>query len=242
MIVQDFRLDNWKDKDYERLVKYLKQLAEEEYRQFSSKLIPGCDNIMGVRIPKIRALAKMISQGDWREYLSVSTADSFEEIALKGAVIGNISVNFDELLALVDAYVNLVDNWAICDYFCAGLKRVKNFENEFLPVIERYIKSENPWICRVGIVLLKTYFVKEEYILHILKIAESAKHEHYYVHMAQAWLITECYTQFPEQTFSYLEKSYFCEEVLNKAVQKIKDSYRISETWKEKSLAFCRKN
>ena len=241
MIVQDFRLDNWKDKDYDRLVKYLKQLAEEEYRQFSSKLIPGCDNIMGVRIPKIRVLAKVISQGNWREYLSVSTSDSFEEIALKGAVIGYATVNFDELLALVDSYVKLIDNWAICDYFCVGLKRVKKFENEFLPVIEGYLKSENPWICRVGIVLLKTYYVKEECVFNVLKLAEAAKHQHYYVHMAQAWLIAECYTKFPELTYSYLEKSSFCAEVLSKATQKIKDSYRISKTWKEKALIFCRK-
>ena len=242
MIAQDFRLDNWRDKDYDRLVKYLKELSEEEYRQFSSKLIPGCDNIMGVRIPKIRALAKMISQGNWREYLSVASSGSFEEIALKGAVIGYIAVNFDELLALVDAYVKLIDNWAICDYFCGGLKRIKKFEKEFLPYIEKYLTSENPWICRVGIVLLKTYYVKEENVFNVLKLAETTEHEHYYVHMAQAWLIAECYTKFPELTYSYLEKSSFCEVVLNKAVQKIKDSYRISEIWKEKALVFCRKN
>ena len=111
-----------------------------------------------------------------------------------------------------------------------------------MPVIEGYLKSENPWICRVGIVLLKTYYVKEENVLQILKLAETYKHEHYYVHMAQAWLIAECYTKFPELTYSYLEKSSFCAEVLNKAVQKIKDSYRVSETWKEKALIFCRKN
>ena len=242
MVVQDFRRDNWTKKDYERLVKYLNQLSEEEYRQFSSKLIPGCDKILGVRMPKIRTLAKMIAQGNWREYLSLTQTDTFEEIALKGAVIGLVAVNFDEMTELVDAYVKLVSNWAICDYFCGGLKRIKKFEKEFLPYIEKYLTSENPWICRVGIVLLKTYYVKEENVFNVLKLAETAEHEHYYVHMAQAWLVAECYTKFPELTYSYLEKSSFSADVLNKAVQKIKDSYRVDKKWKEKALVFCRKN
>lgn len=35
----------------------LEQLAEEEYRAFTAKLLPGVTDILGVRVPKLRAIA-----------------------------------------------------------------------------------------------------------------------------------------------------------------------------------------
>lgn len=40
----------------------LEQLAEEEYRAFTAKLLPGVTDILGVRVPKLRALAKDIAK------------------------------------------------------------------------------------------------------------------------------------------------------------------------------------
>ena len=36
-------------------------LAEEDYKRFISSLVPGEENIIGVRTPKLRILAKEIS-------------------------------------------------------------------------------------------------------------------------------------------------------------------------------------
>ena len=33
-------------------------MSEEKYRDFSKALIPGCDNILGVRVPLIRKYAR----------------------------------------------------------------------------------------------------------------------------------------------------------------------------------------
>lgn len=242
MNAESFILDNWSEKEYSRLVKYLRKEAEDEYRQFSEKLIPDCKNILGVRIPKLRALAKYISKGNWREYIKICKNNTFEEIVLKGAVISLVQVNFEEFLKLVKEYVPLVDNWAICDYFCSGLKQIKKYKKEFLPEIIGFLESENPWIKRVGLVLLKVGYVDEEYVSEVLTLAEKTICEHYYVQMAHAWLVAECYTKFPQITHSYLEKCKLNGEILNKAVQKIRDSYRVNNEWKEKVVTFRRKN
>ncbi len=242
MKAESFILDNWSEKEYSRLVKYLNKEAEDEYRQFSQGLIPDCKNILGVRMPKLRELAKYISKGNWREYITFCKSGTFEEIVLKGAVIGLAEVNFEEFLQLVKDYISLVDNWAICDYFCAGLKLVKKYKKELLPEIIGFLESENPWIKRVGLVLLKVAYVDEEYVSKILSLAEKTICEHYYVQMAHAWLVAECYTKFPQITHSYLEKCSLSSEILNKAVQKIRDSYRVNSEWKEKVVIFRRKN
>lgn len=241
MKAEDFTLDQWSKKEYGRLLKYLRAEAEDEYRQFHSRLIPDCGEMLGVRMPKLRALGKRIVQGNWREYLNVCQNGIFEERVLRGIVIGLAPVNFDELRALADGYIPLINNWALCDYFCSGLKRVKKFEKEFLPNVREYLASDSPWYRRAGLVFLRGYYVKKEYLDDIFSWAEQTVCEHYYVQMAHAWLIAECYTKFPEETYAYLTGCCLNQEILNKAVQKIRDSYRVDEIWKERALVFRRK-
>ena len=42
----------------ESVRKELKTLEDPTYREFHSSLIPGADNILGVRIPQLRIMAK----------------------------------------------------------------------------------------------------------------------------------------------------------------------------------------
>ena len=94
----------------------------------------------------------------------------------------------------------------------------------------------------MGIVLLKVAYVDEKYVSKVLKLAEKTIGKHYYVQMAHAWLIAECYTIFPQITHSYLKKCSLSSEILNKAIQKIRDSYRVNNEWKEKVTVFRIKN
>jgi len=49
---------------------YLKSIAEPDFRDFTSKLMPGTDGVLGIRLPKLRAIAKDILREDWREFLT----------------------------------------------------------------------------------------------------------------------------------------------------------------------------
>ena len=48
----------------ENIRKELKALADPKYRKFHSYLLPGTDNILGVRIPQLRTMAKDIIKKD----------------------------------------------------------------------------------------------------------------------------------------------------------------------------------
>ena len=43
----------------------LVRLAEPEYAVFSRRLLPGTENVLGVRLPLLRRLARRIAKGDW---------------------------------------------------------------------------------------------------------------------------------------------------------------------------------
>ena len=76
---------------------WLKAEAEPKFQKFTSGLIPGTDPIIGVRIPKLRTLAKKIAKEDWRGYLEHAACDTYEEIMLQGLVLGYAKGEIDEL-------------------------------------------------------------------------------------------------------------------------------------------------
>ena len=47
----------------------LEELAEPGYRDFNRKLLPGVEDMLGVRTPALRRLAREITKGDWRGYV-----------------------------------------------------------------------------------------------------------------------------------------------------------------------------
>ncbi|NLJ89879.1 MAG: hypothetical protein GX323_03180 [Clostridiales bacterium] len=52
----------------------------------------------------------------------------------------------------------------------------------------------------------------------------------YYVQMAQAWLICDLAVFNPKDTIEFIENSNLKYNILGKAIQKILDSYRISDS------------
>ena len=60
-----------------------------------------------------------------------------------------------------------------------------------------------------------------------------AARDEYYVKMALAWLVCECFIKFPEPTLGYLRASHLPKWTFNKAISKICDSYRVEPEMKD---------
>ena len=67
---------------YEEYRAKLIELSEPEYRDFNVSLMPGTDNVLGVRVPLVRKLAKELAKGNWREYFAQNEDIYFEETQL----------------------------------------------------------------------------------------------------------------------------------------------------------------
>ena len=73
-----------------------------------------------------------------------------------------------------------------------------------------------------------------DYFAVIFGVAERlAEREEYYVRMAIAWLVAECFIKFPDEALGYLRVSGLPSWTFNKAISKICDSYRVSDEMKE---------
>ena len=102
------------------------ELIDEDYKKFSSSLLPNINNILGVRLPELRKLAKKVAKDDWRKFIATANNQYFEEIMLEGMVLGYVKTNIEEILLYVAEFIPKIDNWSVCDSFCGGLKFTKD--------------------------------------------------------------------------------------------------------------------
>ncbi len=211
------------------VLRELKELADEPYRIFQSRLLPGTENILGVRIPKLWKLAGRLVKEEGSGYLERASDETYEEIMLQGMVIGLLKEDVRQMLKRLPSFLAKANNWAHCDIVCSGLKKVKDDRKSVLAFLEPYITSENEFEARFAVVLLLNYYIDEAYIDTTLNLLQQAVHPGYYVKMAVAWALSVCYVQFPEKTLRCMKEGNFEDFTYNKALRKITESYQVSK-------------
>lgn len=214
----------------------LANLADEKYKKFQSGLCPETENILGIRVPVLRNYAKELCKNfSTQDLLNNIEDDYYEEIMLQGMIIGlDKSIDWQEKRKYIEDFVPKIDNWAVCDVFCAGLKFTKKYKKEMWKLINEYTNSDEEFDLRFAIVMILDYYIEEEYIKEIFRIFNQIKSEKYYVKMAIAWAISICLIKYYEKTIEYLkENSEIDNWTYNKAIQKAIESYRITEEQKQ---------
>ena len=186
-----------------------------------------------VSIPKVRKLAKEIIKDNPAEYLKQPAEEYYEELLLQALVIANLKIELEKKKEYIINFVPKINCWAVCDSFCAGLKDADKNQQFFWKIISKYFKSNKEYEIRFAIVMLLDHYVKEEYIDKIFEVIDNIKSEEYYVEMGIAWLVAEMYIKFPKQTMKYLKNCNLNKFTYNKALQKARESYRVSKEEKE---------
>lgn len=224
-------------------------LAEEEYRLFQGKLLPEVRNYAGVRLPKLRRIARRIAEEDAKAYLDAALSrdpeeELFEEIMLQGMVIGYLREELPVILGCAERFVPKIDNWSVCDSFCSGLKCARDYPGEVWRWLLPYLHSKEEFGARFGVVMLLSYYVTDDYIGRIFEALGSVGHEGYYVKMAVAWALSVCYGRYPERTFSYLtdRDNGLDGFTFRKALQKITESKSVTAGEKDRVRRLLKEN
>ena len=197
-------------------------------------MLPGTPDILGVRLPILRKMAKQIAKENWREFLNQNDDIYFEEIMLRGMVIGYIKdISIHEVMKHIQIFVPQINNWSVCDSFCSGLKITKQYQKQFWPMITSYLSSDQEFEVRFAVVMLLIYYVDNQYVTDVLRELDQVQHSGYYVRMAIAWAISACYVSYPHLTLSYLKQTQLDTFTYNKALQKISESMKSDIKTKE---------
>lgn len=237
---------------------YLITLSEKDYQKFSSGLIPGVDNMLGIRLPQLRRVAKEIAKRDWEAAMEEPDY-YFEERMLRGMVLSYASRDMDKMLPYIADFIPMVDNWSVCDSVFMGMNLFQEDRERTWEFIQPYLWSDKEFEIRVAVIIMMQHLLKcdgrgckisrlrtvtmenlsdavEEKGLYFDKIfmaVNPIQTSAYYASMAVSWLVAEAFCCFPYHTYRYLQNNHLDDRTYNKAVQKIVESRIPSEEVKE---------
>lgn len=213
----------------QKIKQELIKLQDQKYKEFHSRLCSSMAPILGIRVPILRNYAKeLLKQNTFPELMQNIDDEYYEEIMLQGMLIGLAKEDFKTILESIKNFLPKIDNWAICDVFCAGLKMTKKNQEAMWEFLKQCVKSEQEFEIRFGVVMLLDYFIEEKYLKDIFQILEEIKSQKYYVQMAVAWAISICLIKYYDETLVYLEKANLDTFTYDKALQKGIESARIT--------------
>ncbi len=209
--------------------KRLFEEADEGYRAFQAKLMPGVDpeRIIGVRTPVLRKLAKELAKcGGIDAFLTDLPHRYYDETNLHGFIISEIK-DYDRAVACVDALLPYVDNWATCDLLSP--KAFKKNRDRLGADISRWLASGETFTVRFGIEMTQSHYLDEDYDPSWLARVAEVRSDEYYVRMMVAWFFATALTKRWDDALPYIESGALDTWTHNKTIQKATESYCITD-------------
>ncbi len=234
-------------------------LSDVRYREGHLRVVNAlpCRKVLGLHTPEMKMLARKLYKEGGAEYISRFENENpaslcYEETMIWGFMINMHKCTIDERLNLVSHFVPVMDNWAVCDAFCANAKWMAKVDrcvlgNFLLP----YFASSREFEVRFALVASMCYMLHEECLPLLFNILDSLNFtsikseyisikgkpkivqqgcvqgiEPYYVRMAVAWLLATSLAKFPLQTREYIRSSRLPDDVIRLYVRKARESFR----------------
>ena len=216
-------------------------LGNEQYAVFNKRIVNTKMDLIGVRVPDLRRLAKDLASNITAadiDQLLATPSNLYEYVLLCGLFITQAKISDQEAIKLTRQYLQLVDSWAHIDTFVEKKRRFasvpwRNFALECF-------KSREEFVVRYGVVSLMTNFLDETNINQVFAVLQEIKHDGYYVKMALAWLYATAAVEFFDQTMAELANKQIDIWTRQKAYQKMRESRRFTPKQQEIIATFKR--
>ena len=249
-------------------------LTDARYREGHLRVVnalPG-RRVLGLHSPEVKQAAKRLSHKgieivmtDGTHRICTSGAEvirafeavpseclCYEETVIWGYLINLEKCSLDERLEMLTRYVPVLDNWAVCDSYCAYAKWMARADKDALwAFLERWFNSEREFEVRFAMVVAMCYFLNEEWLDKVFerinsldfdrikskykplkgkpKVAQQGTvqgAEPYYVRMGVAWLLATALAKFPDATRAFVRSSNLPADVIKLYIRKARESFR----------------
>lgn len=208
---------------------------DEKYGDFSAKLIPTIsrESFIGVRAPEYKKILKELKDFPSKEiddFMNSLPHKYHEENILHVVLLKQIK-DYDECVKKTELFLPFVNNWAVSD----GLNPPVFAKNslKFIEKCKEWLSSDLPYTKRVAIQLIMGNYLKEDFKPEYLDWVSQIRSEEYYVNMMIAWFFAEALAKQWENAIIYIEQKKLAKWTHNKAIQKAKESYKITDEQKE---------
>lgn len=198
------------------LHRLLETHADEKSFANYRRIIPEMRKTFGTPLPALRVIAAEIAKHGKKEphivlpLLKTLWEDgSFEERQIVGKVTERLAGQYPaECLALVLDLLPTLENWANCDNLaCFGMKAIAlQMTDEVLFLCNGWVRDENKWIRRFGVVVLRA-FEKTDLqgqAIEIIDLVMTDRDSD--VKKGVAWMLRDLSKRHPSRVFEFLLK------------------------------------
>lgn len=214
--------------DYQQIVSLFAQNASEKHNDYSN-VINSKVKALGCTTPTIRKIAKELNLGV-EEALQLPANCFYEVDFLRGIVVSGAKLKFEDKRKFLLEFASTIENWSVCD--CNAVKVPKSERQQYFEFFASLCADERPFVCRYGLVNLMSNYLDEQYVVNVFaSIKLVCTWGYYYVDMACAWLVATAMAKQRDATVAFLTgdaPSVMNVFSYNQALQKIRDSYRVS--------------
>lgn len=233
--------EKWNEVDVVNYSKLLLTYSKgEEKSKWEKRIVNTSLPCIAVPSTIVDSFAKQISTGNYRQFLDIMPMDNLSESLVVGKVINRIK-NVDDYICYLEKYIYKCDSWAQTDILKYPIK--ESNESLFWNKAREYLISPTLFVRRCGLLILMKGFLQEKYIEDVLMLLDTMINENeYYVLMMIAWLLCEAVIKCRDKTIKYIKECKHCDFVINKAISKCSDSYRITQADKNYLKSLRRKN
>ncbi len=229
--------EHWTKSDIDEFENYLLSFSKgKEKGEWEKRIINTELDCIAVPSNIVDKIVKEIARGNYDEFINFWLWNNYTETSILGKLISKIK-DFDTFSKYLTIYANKADNWATCD--CLKLRINDKNKEQYYNYSLSLLKSNKPFVKRIGLNIIMYLLNFEEYLDDIFVILNSFKEEdHYYVNMMLAWIVSVCFVKHRDKTMHFLNDHNLNKFVINKAISKCHDSYRVSAEDKEMLKSF----
>ena len=217
----------------EEIREELFKLQDKKYRDFQAKLIPNRDpeKMIGTRTPELRKYAKqLVKREDIDAFLHNLPHEYFDEDQLHAFIVSEIK-DYDRCMEELSRFLPYVDNWATCDQMSP--KVFKKHKEDLLDHVKEWMGSDKTYTVRFAIGMLMEHFLDDDFDIEYPEMVAKVHSDEYYINMMIAWYFATALAKQYEAVIPFIEDHRLDKWTHNKAIQKSRESYRITDERKE---------
>lgn len=246
--------------------------SDARYREGHLRVINAMPyrRVLGLHAPEMKQVAKQISRegcvavafnneriqcANGAEIISCFEAMPNKELCYEETLIWGMLINLEKCslekrFRMLEHYVPVLDNWAVCDSYCSHAKWMLRADKDALwTFLQWWFDSKREFEVRFAIIVAMCYFLNEEWRDRVFSRIDSIdidgiESEYrivkgkqqiaqqgtvqgiapHYVCMGVAWLLATALAKFPKETRAFANRSSIPRDVINLYVRKARES------------------
>lgn len=216
-------------KTYEQYRSELLSDPDLKYNAFNSPIVNCEYKTYGVRTPVIKKLANSVPLAERDAVLDgfYSDADLTYETVLFAACAACKKGDYEKTREHLRKIIPMFASWAHVDVTAPCLKWVD--KKRFLDDFRYLLDCDGQYERRMYVIFMLSNCMTDELIDFVVDTVKTVRLGEYYVDMAVAWLVCEGLIKHYEKFMPLIENKTFSAFVHNKAIQKARESFRVSE-------------